>query len=152
MASKADNMINNLDVDNQDNDDSEYEEVYVYVGFPDFDDLQLLSASTIIELSGLEGDSPVCKINNVTFKGEHQTNLGTQLFFDSVIDEPPTLYAKTDNCISFKFQSVDVEGEGDHQTTTDPRTDHVTSQSASVQFASTNTAINEDDSFVQATE
>ncbi len=96
-----------MQVDQQ--NESEYEEVLVYVDFPDFHRLNLLNNDTKIQLSDLAGPEPKCKINDsVNFSGEHQTNLGTQLFFQKDQKGNIEYYDKTISCLKFQFQSIDV--------------------------------------------
>lgn len=59
----------------------EFEEVLVYVDFPDFDECSFLNESSVLELHDVTGAKPTCKINNVVFSGQQEMNLGTQMFF-----------------------------------------------------------------------
>lgn len=88
---------NAMDVDTEVVAGDEYEEVLVYVDFPDFDDCVLLNDGTTVELNDLAGPNPSCKINDLHFSGEHEINLGSQLFFEH-----------TSNTVEFKGQSVNV--------------------------------------------
>lgn len=59
----------------------DFEEVLVYVDFPDFDECSFLHESTVLELYDVTGPNPTCKVNNVVFSGHQEMNLGTQMFF-----------------------------------------------------------------------
>ena len=101
-------MFMDEDESSEDSDD-EYEEVLVYVDFPDFHGLSLLTEKTKIELTDLAGPNPKCKINDtVNFSGEHQTNLGTMLFFSRDQEGNTEYYDKTVNCLRFGVHSVDI--------------------------------------------
>ena len=84
--------------------DEEYEEVLVYVDFPDFDNCALLTDISVLELTDLCGESPRCKIGELNFTGQHEVNLGTQLFFDN---EHGKGVGQGVNVLNFRLASID---------------------------------------------
>lgn len=91
------------DVDNKEDD---FEEVLVYVDFPDFDECTFLKDTTTIQLFDLAGSTPRCKVGELNFVGQHETNLGTQLFVDK---DTGKCIGLTTNVLNFKLSSIDVE-------------------------------------------
>lgn len=90
-----------------DNIDDLYEEVLVYVDFPDFDECNFLMDGKTLELGNVFGEQPTCKIGDLNFTGNHELNLGTQLFFES--DESSTAcVGRSDRIINFKLSSIDT--------------------------------------------
>lgn len=85
-------------------EDEEFEEVLVYVDFPDFDGCTLLTDISILELSDLCGESPKCKIGELNFTGRHEVNLGTQLFIDG---EQGKCVGQSINVLNFRLDSID---------------------------------------------
>ena len=72
-------------------DDSDFEEAYVYLSFDEFDGLKLFREETKIELKGLESDNPTCVVYgaqfkdgkpcNLEFSGKSEVSLGSRVFF-----------------------------------------------------------------------
>ena len=86
----------------------EFEEVLVYVEFPDFDECSFLNETSQIELIGMLDPEPTCKINNLVFKGHYEINLGTQLFFEESSDQNNVEYAgQAVNIVKFKLSSIE---------------------------------------------
>ena len=97
---------NSMDVEHGQSDDEEYEDLLVYVEFPDFDQVNLLNEGTaVVELHDLATANPTCKINDLNFVGNQEINLGTQLFFqhtpDSVEFEGTSV-----NVVKFQLSSI----------------------------------------------
>lgn len=62
--------------------DDEYEETLIYVKFEDFSDVSFFNESNKIEIADIEETSPKCTVDNFTFAGKYNLNLGTLLFFE----------------------------------------------------------------------
>ena len=85
--------------------EEEFEEILVYVDFPDFDECSLLNDTAHVTLQNILSPTPTCKINNLSFTGQHEINLGTQLFFEC--NDKGTQYeCKSVNVLKFKLSSV----------------------------------------------
>ena len=64
--------------------DEEYEEVLVYVHFPDMDAAHVKDAADGFDsmvVKDAESDQPVVEINGLDLKGQYVHNLGSQAFF-----------------------------------------------------------------------
>jgi hypothetical protein len=85
--------------------DADYEEVLVYVDFPDFDECALLTDIAVVELTDLSGDAPKCKIGGLNFVGQYEVNLGTQLFVDK---ETGQCVGSSGNVLNFQLKSIDT--------------------------------------------
>lgn len=104
--------ITSSKIDYEDNS-SEYEEVLIYVDFPDFDNCPLINPESTINFKNITSATPSCDIGNLHFVGEHQINLGTQLFVDTTmqratnLSETVTIPAISKNVIEYKLRSID---------------------------------------------
>lgn len=85
--------------------ESEYEEVLVYVDFPNFDECALLTDISVIKLNDLCGENPTCKIGELNFSGKHEINLGTQLFVDK---ESGKCIGSSVNVLNFTLKTIDT--------------------------------------------
>jgi hypothetical protein len=85
--------------------DADYEEVLVYVDFPDFDECALLTDVAVVELMDLSGDAPKCKIGDLNFVGQYEMNLGTQLFVDK---ETGQCIGSSASVLNFQLKSIDT--------------------------------------------
>jgi hypothetical protein len=90
-----------------------YEEVLVYVDFPDFDACNLLDETTAVELVGICGEEPRCKIGELNFSGQHEINLGTQLFVES---DTGKCVGHSVNVVNFRLRTIDTEGANERQS------------------------------------
>lgn len=96
---------NSMDVEHVQADEEEYEELLVYVEFPDFDQCNLLNEGTVVELHGLASANPTCKINDLNFVGIQEINLGTQLFFQHTA-EAVEFEGTSVNVLKFRLSSI----------------------------------------------
>ena len=87
-------------------EEDEYEEIFVYVDFPDFDECNLLTDATELEISNIDGENPTCRINDLNFTGEHEINLGSQLFFEHLPNNTVQFVGQSVNVVKFKLASV----------------------------------------------
>jgi hypothetical protein len=88
-------------------DPDDYEDVLVYVDFPDFDACSLLNETTKVELHDICGEEPRCKIGELNFSGQHEVNLGTQLFVES---DTGKCVGHSVNVVNFRLRTIDTEG------------------------------------------
>ena len=58
----------------------EYEDVYISLTFPDFNDTNFLDGK-VLKIKGICSSEPKCEIEDNEFKGRHELSLGSQLFF-----------------------------------------------------------------------
>lgn len=106
----------------EDGDNDEEEEVFVYVTIPMFDKTQFLSKMSTIsfDVDSLFSSKPFCKLGGFEFTGQHERSLGTNLFFasDSIPDSanviplpdiPATGNSKVFNYASISNQIVTFE-------------------------------------------
>jgi hypothetical protein len=88
--------------------EDEFEEVLVFVTMPDFDECNLLTESTVVSVENVMSEEPVCKVNNLTFTGQHEVNLGTQMFF---VSDPQTgevrFVDKSINILKFTLKTIE---------------------------------------------
>jgi hypothetical protein len=109
MSSSASTQ-QHTEVGTEESDD--YEEVLVYVDFPDFDACNLLNETTTVELFDICGEEPRCKIGELNFSGQHEINLGTQLFVES---DTGKCVGHGVNVVNFRLNTIDTE-ETKHQS------------------------------------
>ena len=102
------------------NDEDEFEEVLVYVDFPDFDECRLISESTIVELRDVCGEAPTCKIGELNFVGQHEINLGTQLFVNR---ETGQCIGSSTSVLNFRLSSIDTGAPQDTDEMNEQRPD-----------------------------
>lgn len=92
----------------QDSSNDDFEEVFVYIDFPDFDECSFLNESTILELHDMTGAHPSCKINNLIFKGKQEVNLGSQMFFDHSDPSSAEFIGSSINVIKFRLNKIET--------------------------------------------
>eukprot|EP01032_Pedospumella_encystans_P023642 gene23642-26757_t len=96
---------NAMDVEHGQSDEEEYEDLLVYVEFPDFDQVNLLNEGTVVEFHDLATANPTCKINDLNFVGNQEINLGTQLFFQHTPDTVE-FEGTSVNVVKFQLSSI----------------------------------------------
>jgi hypothetical protein len=93
-------------------DENEYEEVLIYVAFPDFDNTEYISKSSSLTISDIMSESPLCEVNKTQFIGEHRLNVGTQLFFKdgskNVHDSDLDYIGLSNKKLKFSIHSIPV--------------------------------------------
>lgn len=83
--------------------EDEYEEVLVMVNFEALDGADIFKAGQQLELSGLGGPTPRCRLGELDFQGRHEYSLGTQLFFE---ESPSTRFlGQSVNCVNFSLSA-----------------------------------------------
>jgi len=83
----------------------DYEDVYIAINFPDFNDTNFLDGK-VLKISNITSSEPRCKIDDNEFAGRHELSLGSQLFFTDDGSENPELVTMAMKAISFKLSRV----------------------------------------------
>eukprot|EP01039_Chlorochromonas_danica_P006023 gene6022-6633_t len=83
--------------------EEEYEEVLVMVNFEALDGADIFKGGQQVEISGLGGPTPRCRLGELDFQGRHEYSLGTQLFFE---ESPSTRFlGQSVNCVTFSLSA-----------------------------------------------
>ncbi|KAJ1396806.1 hypothetical protein B484DRAFT_425132 [Ochromonadaceae sp. CCMP2298] len=93
-------------IEEEEEEEEDFEEILVYLEFPDFDDNSLLLDTTRVELYDITGATPTCKVGNLTFTGSSEVNLGTQLFMGADSDGSVCI-GESVNVVQFKLSKID---------------------------------------------
>lgn len=92
-------------------DDGDFEEVLVYVDFPDFDECSFMNEATVLELHDVTGPNPSCTVDNLIFKGKQELNLGTQMFFDHNDPSSVEYIGSSINVVKFRMSKIEKAPE-----------------------------------------
>ena len=83
----------------------DYEDVYVALTFPDFNDTNFLDGK-MLKIRGICSSEPTCEIEDNEFKGRHELSLGSQLFFTDDEAHKPDFVAMAIKHIKFSLSHV----------------------------------------------
>mmetsp|Transcript_11004 Transcript_11004/g.24396 ORF Transcript_11004/g.24396 Transcript_11004/m.24396 type:complete len:121 (-) Transcript_11004:54-416(-) len=98
--------MNGVEENMEEEEEEDFEEILVYLEFPDFDDNSLLHDTARVELYDITGATPTCKVGNLTFTGSSEVNLGTQLFMGADGDGSVCI-GESVNVVQFKLSKID---------------------------------------------